>query len=139
MWGLKKRFSQPFQHDEQAKSLRFSVSKGYGSIDYLESNGFKNLVFTARDTQNIGLLFKERVDIVIAPEFLIRNIVEDLGFSMNKVMKLREVVSLNKELCIAFSKRSDSHLVKRFRMAFRYLERSGELARLKRHWTIVER
>lgn len=97
------------------------MSKGYGSIYYLESNGFKNLIFTARDTQNIGLLFKECVDIVIAPEFLIRNIVEDLGFSMNKVMKLREVVSLNKELCIAFSKRSDPRLVKRFRMAFRYL------------------
>lgn len=138
MWGLKKKFDSSFDNISQAKQYRVATSKGYSTEHYLAENGFENVVFTARNTQNVGLLFKERVDIVFSSEVLLHNRIKELGYAKDDVRKLFEVVPLNRELCVALSKQSNPHLVLRFQVAFNYLERTGELEKIKRQWGIIE-
>jgi hypothetical protein len=51
---------------------------------------------------------------------------------------LIEVKELNTNLSIAFSKNSNEKLVNRFKMAFKYLEETGELVNMKLKWGIID-
>lgn len=139
MWGLKKKFTTSFSDISQAKPYQIVTSKGYSTAHFLVENDFKNVLHTARNDQNVGMLFKERVDIIFSSEGLLYNRVEKLGYAKEDVIRLLEVEPLSRELCIAFSRGSNSHLVSRFQVAFNYLERTGELEKIRRQWNIIAR
>ncbi|MCG7533008.1 transporter substrate-binding domain-containing protein [Psychrobium sp. MM17-31] len=139
MWGLKKNFDKPFSDLSQAKPYRIATSKGYGAAYLLAENNFDNVLHTARNDQNVGMLFKERVDIIFSSEVLLYNRIKKLGYSNEDVRRLYEVAPLSRELSIAFSRESNPHLVLRFQVAFNYLERTGELEKIRRQWDIIER
>ena len=138
LWGLKKNFSQPLTSLEEAKAYRISTSKGYSADYFLKVNGFTNVSLTSRDTQNVGMLFKERVDIISGPALFLKYMVADLGYDATQLQRLHEVKELNKDMSIAFSKDTDPKLVRRFKVAFNYLEKTGELAKIKRQWGITK-
>lgn len=138
LWGLKKKFEQPLASLEEAKAYRISTSKGYSSAYFLKENGFANVLLTARDTQNVGMLFKERVDIISGPALLLKYMVSELGYDPSQLQRLHEVKALNKDMSIAFSKETDPKLVRRFKVAFNYLEKTGELDKIKRQWGITK-
>lgn len=138
MWGLKKNFDKPFREFSQAKSYRIATSKGYGAAYLLAEKNFDNVLHTARNDQNVGMLFKERVDIIFSSEVLLHNRIKKLGYAKEDVRRLFEVTPLSRELSIAFSRESNPHLVLRFQVAFNYLERTGELEKIKRQWGIIE-
>lgn len=138
MWGLSQHFPQPLTNMEQAKPYRIAVSKDYDSASFLEEKHFPHLFFTTRDTQNAGMLLKERVDIILSSEPVLATIAKNQLFSLGKLKKLIEIQKLNNSLSIAFSKNSDEKLVNRFKMAFKYLQDTGELANIKRKWEIVD-
>ncbi|WP_435275572.1 substrate-binding periplasmic protein [Psychrobium sp. nBUS_13] len=138
LWGLKKNFSQPLVSLEEAKAYRISTSKGYSADYFLKANGFTNVSLTSRYTQNVGMLFKERVDIISGPALLLKYMVADLGYDATKLQRLHEVKELNKDMSIAFSKDTDPKLVRRFKIAFNYLEKTGELDNIKRQWGITK-
>lgn len=137
LWGLKKQFSQPLSSFELAKQYRVSTTKGYSAHYLFEKHGFKNILLTVRDSQNIGMLFKGRVDIIASPQERLKGRLSELNYSMSKLQRLVEVPALNKELSIAFSKGTSPHLIKRFQTAFIYLKKTGELARIQKKWGII--
>jgi len=138
MWGLPHNFPQLLTSIEQAKPYRISVSKDYDSALFLQERDFPHLFFTTRDTQNVGMLLKGRVDIILSSASVLSQIVQKESYSPSKFKKLLEVKELNSNLSIAFSKNSDKKLVNRFKMAFKYLKDTGELQKIKQKWGIFD-
>jgi polar amino acid transport system substrate-binding protein len=138
MWGLPHKFPHSLTSIEQAKQYRISVSKDYDSAHYLKEKNFPYLYFTTRDTQNAGMLLKERADIILSSESVLATIIQEQSYPLSQFKKLIEVKELNTDLSIAFSNNSDKKLVNCFKMAFNSLIDTGELAKMKLKWGIVD-
>ncbi len=138
IWGMREKFLDEFTSLEQAKNYRISVSKGYNSAIYLKDNNFNKINLTTRDEQNVGMLFKGRSEILLTSELVLASLVDKLQLDGDRLIKLFEVPELHHDLEIAFSLGSDPVLVASFQAAFRQLETSGELARLKKLWSIYD-
>lgn len=138
VWGLRARFNKPLESLEQAKTLRVAVPKSYQSATYLSENGFEQIYHTSQNRQAVGMLFKKRVDIIVSSEIVLRSLAQKYGYDFSKMIKLVNVSELNHDLNIAFSRGSDDALVKRFRLAYDYLEKSGELDELRDKWQVYD-
>jgi len=138
MWGLPHKFPKTLTSIEQAKQYRISVSKDYDSAIFLQQRNFPYLSFTTRDTQNVGMLIKERVDIILSSSSVLSQIINKQSYSPSNFKKLLEVKELNSHLSVAFSRNSDKKLVNRFKVAFKYLTETGELQKIKQKWGIID-
>jgi len=138
VWGLRDNFTQPLGSIEDTKGYTLAISKSYNSAIYAENNGFRNIHYTTRDRQSIGMLFKKRVEIIISSEQVIKQVIMSHGYDFSKLIKLADVPALNNELSIAFSKGSEADLIRRFRLAYIYLDDSGELQRLREKWQVFD-
>ncbi|NRA59495.1 MAG: ABC transporter substrate-binding protein [Psychrobium sp.] len=138
IWGMREKFSDEFTSLEQAKNYRISVSKGYNSAIFVKENNFNKINLTTRAKQNVGMLFKGRSEILLSSELVLASLVNTLQLDGDRLIKLFEVVELHHDLEIAFSLGSDPALVASFQAAFRQLETSGELTRLKKLWRIYD-
>jgi hypothetical protein len=88
MWGLTNKFPQMLTSIEQAKQYRISGTKDYisgtkdyDSAHYLQEKNFPYLFFTTRNTQNVGMLLKEPVDIILSSVFVLSKIIEEISYS----------------------------------------------------------
>ena len=138
IWGLRSQFSKRFDSVEQAKHYRVGTSKSYSSAIYLANNGFTNIYYTSQDRQTIGMLYKKRIEILVSSELVLQKLAEKHGHDFSQLIKLANVTELNNDLSIAFSQGSDTGLIKRFRLAYQYLEQSGELAALGKKWQVFD-
>ncbi len=138
VWGLRSKFSQPVNSIEQLKKYRVAVSKSYNSADYVKNNGYRNIHYTTRDQQSLGMLFKGRTDILVSSELVLKQLTMSAEFDFSQLIKLADVPELNNDLAIAYSQSSDIELVQRFRLAYKHLEDSGELQRLRDRWQVYD-
>lgn len=138
-WGLKDKFPQGLKLLEDAKKYRISVSKDYDSALLLQKYHFPHLFLTTQDNQNIGMLLKNRVEAIVATESVLRSIAVAKNYDFEKFKKLIEIPELNNDLNIAFSEKSDKQLVNRFKVAYKYLKDTGELAKIQQKWAITNR
>jgi len=138
VWGLRARFKQPLNSVEQAKQYSLAVTKSYNSAHYARKNGFSDIYYTSRDRQSVGMLFKGRVDITLSSELVMKELALSNGYDFSALIKLADVPELNNDLSIAFSQGSDPKLVKRFRLAYDYLAKSGEIQQLRDKWHVFD-
>jgi len=138
VWGLRENFAAPFTATQHAKDYSVAVTKQYHSANYVKNNGFADAYYTTRDSQSVGMVFKGRAEITLSSELVIKQISLSHGYDFSKLIKLADVTELNNDLSIAFSQGSDPDLVKRFQLAYQYLEQSGELQQLREKWQVFD-
>ncbi len=137
-WGLKSQFSEPFIDINQLKDISVASPKGHNSEQYLTSKGFNNIYRVVKSDQQVQMLYRHRVDMVLGNSLIIKSQAEELGHNPNDLMPLFEASDLSNSLDIAFSKNTDTKLVKRYQEAFQLLVESGKLAQIQKKWSIVD-
>jgi polar amino acid transport system substrate-binding protein len=138
VWGLKSKFSAPFCTLSEFKDLTFASSKDYHTESFFLNHKFKYIQRLNQNEQTIGMLFKERADLVVGNDLIFQYQAQILGLDFSQMIKLYEAKSLNSSLSIAFSLTSDVAVVNRFKQAFALLEVSGKLTLIKRKWHVQD-
>jgi polar amino acid transport system substrate-binding protein len=135
-WALKSNILQPLQTLNDLRPYHIAVSTASNPDHYLTAQGVKNLLRTATPQQALGMLFKQRADMIISTERSARQRANDLGYDGSQLKKVFEIKELNHPLCAAFNKDSDAELRQRYRQAFSTLQQNGTLAQIKRRWKL---
>ncbi len=137
-WGLKSQFTEPFKNIEQLKKMSVATPKDHNSEQFLTSNGFKNIYRVVNNEQQVQMLYRQRVDMVLGNSLVIKSQANELGHNPADLMPIFEAYSLNNSLDFAFSIKTDIKLVKRYQDAFLQLINSGKLAEIRNKWSIVD-
>lgn len=138
VWGLKSKFSQPFNTIDDFRHLVFASSKNYNTEQFLLQNQFKTVQRLNHNDQTIGMLFKKRADLVVGNGLVFKHQAQSSHYDFTQMVKLYEAKSLNTSLSIAFGLKTQDTLVKRYTQAFARLERSGKLAQIKQKWAVKD-
>jgi len=96
-----------------AKKHVVSVASGQPSELYLREKGFStddNLVILASHEQGLGLLYKDRVDVIFAADLFIENLIKETYLGKLELNKF-SVNALSKKLFLTANKSSDPSLV----------------------------
>ncbi len=137
-WGLKSKFNQRFTSLEQLKHFHIASAKNYNTERYITKNNFKNIYRVLKNEQELGMLYRHRVDLIISNELVLKTLAHIKAYDFSKMVKLFEAKDLSNDLAIAFSLNSDSAIVERFKQAFQQLEQNGKLQNLKTKWGIID-
>lgn len=130
-----KEFNIIFDHDISAYT--FAEVRGFRFHRYLESlDSFpkKNLQLTQDKDKAIGLLMKERVDLMAGDELVLRWRLNALGYRFTDVARVYKFTSTINDLYIAISKNTPLEIVENMQQAYLELETSGQLAKLHQSW-----
>ena len=135
-WALKGTLPQPVQSLHDLRPYLIGVSKSSNPDQYLSGQGMTNLLRTATPEQALGMLFKQRADVVIGTEKSVLHRAHALGYDSTELKKVFQLAALNHPLCAAFHNSSDLTLRQRYREAFATLVRNGTLATIKQRWQL---
>lgn len=135
-WGLKKHFTKTDYQVPELKNYKIAVSRHSNTAQYIIGQNFTNIYQLANERQNMDMLFKDRVDLILATQITIETRAKKLGYDFNELQKLNEVEALNNKLSIAFSLDTSPELIKKYQMAFQQLVDSGQLDKLKEKWQL---
>ena len=137
-WGLKSKFPEPVENIEQLKSLKVAASRLSNVAQYLHDNKFKHIYELIKEDQNMLMLYRDRVDLIVATELTLQNRAEKLGLDFDKMQRIQEVKELNNDLSIAFNKGTESNVVDHFRQAFNTISANGTISQIRAKWHISE-
>lgn len=135
-WGLKKHFPHPISTLALLKGYKVAASRNSNVAQYLVDEKFFNIYQLIKEEQNMLMLYRERVDLIVATELTLRNRAKRLGLDFNNIVKIKEAKELNNDLSIAFSKNTDAELFNHFKLAFDRIENKGTIQNLRRKWQI---
>ena len=136
IWGLKSRFSQPLSSLEEITPYIISTTHDSNPDIYLSRRQFKKLHHVVNAEQNIELLFKQRVDLIVGSALPVRTLVKQQGFDFAQIRPLFEIDDLNTDLSLAFSRDTDAKLVTRYQQAFAKMKQTGKLAAIRQKWRL---
>lgn len=143
-WTLKKLNIPEVSNFEDLKSYTIAVVKDANSHDYLLRNDFPNIYVMASTFSNndsltrMKMLNGHRADMVIASEPDVVNAIKHIGLGRDALQKVYHDGHLNNDLYIAFNKESDVTLVSKYQKAFKSLEDSGRIKKLKQIWELEQ-
>jgi len=137
-WGLKSKFTHGKGSLELLKDMLIASANDYNTEQYLLDNGFKNTYEVVKSEHSLLMLEKQRVDIVLSNELVLKSLCESIGYDFSKLQRLQEAEGLQNNLSIAFSQNTSPELINRFKVAYGQLLTSGKLANIKRKWAIVD-
>lgn len=135
-WGLKSKFPDNIHDTEKLKAEKIAASRFSNVAQYLQANDFKNIYELIKEDQNMLMLYRGRVDLIVATELTLKTRAQKLGLDFNKMKKIKEVSELNNDLSIAFSKETKPNIVSHFRQAFDAIKRDGVIEQIKNKWNI---
>jgi polar amino acid transport system substrate-binding protein len=135
-WGLKEKFPQPVNNIAQLRPYKVAASRQSNVAQYLADNAFNNIHQLIKEDQNMLMLYRDRVDLIVATELTLKNRAEKLTLAFDRIHKLSEVKALNNDLSIAFNRDSDPELVRHFQSAFEKIQAQGIISELKKKWQI---
>jgi polar amino acid transport system substrate-binding protein len=138
IWGLKSRFPRPPKSLDAMRSYSVSVTHGSLPDAYLSRKGFSNVHHVVNAEQNIGMLFRRRVDLIVGTELPLRAFVKKQSLDFKKVTKLFKAKGLNTNLQLAFSKDTDPAILARFQQSFKQLQQSKEFKAIRQKWGLVD-
>lgn len=136
-WGLKENQKLPATSGSSLTHYRVAATRKSNAAQYLREHDFTKIFLLNNEDQNIQMLFKQRVDLIIATELTVKSRAKKLGLNNNELVKLQEIKALNNDLCIAFSKATSQDVIKHFRQAFKRVKQSGKLALLQQKWLTI--
>ena len=135
-WGLKTQFSEQIDNIEILKELKIAVSRYSNAAQYLIDNNFYNIYQLIKEDQNMLMLYKGRVDLIVATKLTLQKRAKKLGLNFDDLQLIKEVNELNNDLSIAFNLNSDPVLVKKFQQGFEDIRKNGTLANIVEKWKI---
>ena len=135
-WGLKSQFSSAVDEYTSLKHKKVAASRLSNVAEFLEKEEFKQIYHLIKEDQNMLMLYRKRVDLIVATELTLKTRAKKLGLDFNKMIKLKEVIELNNDLSIAFNFQSSPELVKQYQEAYAQLVASGKLQQIKDKWQI---
>ncbi|WP_284243854.1 substrate-binding periplasmic protein [Thalassotalea insulae] len=136
-WGLQNQFPPPTPIIALLKGYRIATSKDSNVAQYLEANNFFHLYYITNEQQAMQMLYRNRIDLMIDTELNMQSRAKRLSLDTSKIRKITEVLELNNNLSIAFSKKSDPAMVQHFQQAYQAIEQQGIIKRLKIKWGII--
>lgn len=137
-WGLKSNITKEHDSLNLLKSMRIAAVNGNNTERYLRNNDFKNIYTVVQGKQRILMLDRNRVDILISNELVLKSLSESIAYDFSKLKRLEEAKDLQNNLSIAFSLSTSPKVVQRFQTAYTQLLTSGKLAEIKNKWSIVD-
>lgn len=135
-WALKSRIAAPLHSITELYPYRIGVSQSSNPDQYLTEQGLPRLMRVATPAQALGMLYKERLDLVISAEKSIFNRAAELGLDSSQLKKVFALDELNHPICAAFNLSSDSDLRQRYRAAFTTLQQNGTLQQIRLRWQV---
>lgn len=135
-WALKDQLYQPIRSLNDLRMYTIAVSQSSNPEQYLTAQGMTNLHRTATPQQAMGMLFKQRADIVIATNVSAVQSAAELGLDSSQLKPVFQLEELNRTLCAAFNKNSDATLRQRYREAFATLRKNGTLKQIRQRWQL---
>lgn len=135
-WGLKSKFPNSIDSIEQLQNEKVAASRLSNVAHYLQENHFSNIYELIKEDQNMLMLFRGRVDLIVATELTLRTRAKKLGLDFHKMKKIKEVTELNNDLSIAFSKSTNPQLVSHFKQTFNAIKHDGVIEKIKAKWNI---
>ena len=135
-WGLKSQFPLPIENTNTLKSYKVAASRLSNVANYLHDKNFQHIYELIKEDQNMLMLYRNRVDLIVATELTLRNRAEKLDLDFNKIIKIQEVKELNNDLSIAFNNKTNSEVVAHFQQAFKTLKHKGVIENIKKKWHI---
>jgi polar amino acid transport system substrate-binding protein len=139
-WGLKSAFSHydGSESINDLKNLHIATSNDYNTEQYLTDSGFKNIYKVVTSNQSLMMLDRNRMDIILSNELVLKSLCKSMNFEFSKLKKLSEAIELKNDLSIAFGLNTSPKLVYRFKKAYLTLKVSGKLAEIKKKWSIID-
>ncbi len=137
-WGLKSKFKTNHISPLTLKQMQIASSNEYNTSQYLKKMGFKNIYHVVRSELSLFMLEKERVDLILSNELVLKSLCKTLGFDFSKLQKLQEALGMQNDLSIAFSLNTDPDIIERYQAAYTQLLLSGKLGEIKRKWLISD-
>jgi polar amino acid transport system substrate-binding protein len=137
-WSLKKQFNEPVFSIEQLKDYRVAASRHSNVAQYLIENDFTNINQLTKEEQNMLMLYKKRVDFIVATKFTLQKRAQKLGVNFDEIQPIIEVKALNNDLSFAFGNNTDIDTVKRFRKAYGQLVKNGVIEKIKHKWGVEQ-
>jgi polar amino acid transport system substrate-binding protein len=135
-WALKNTITRPILSVHDLRPFHIAVSISSNPDQYLTEQGINKLLRTATPEQALGMLFRQRVEIVIGTEKSILLRALELGYDDKQLEKVFSIPQLNNQLCAAFNNNSDPQLRQRYKQAFAVLKQNGTLAEIKQRWQV---
>jgi len=135
-WGLKTDFAEPIDDIDKLKDFKVGASRFSNAAQYLIDNKFYNIYQLIKEDQNMQMLYKKRIDLIVATEMTLQKRSKKLGLNFDNMRIIKEVTELNNDLSLAFNLNSDAKLVQQFQDAFQALKDQGILEKLKQKWQI---
>ncbi len=133
-WRLKSNSNKKINTISDIRSSIVSVTKNSNTSQFAQHQNFRKLIYVTAETQNMKMLFKNRVDFILGSELSFLKRSEELGLDINKIEKVLRVPELKSDLSVAFSLQTSEKLVAKYKDAFIQLKASGKLIEIKRRW-----
>ena len=137
-WGLKAKFIAPIDDIDKLKDFKVAASRFSNAAQYLIDNNFYNIYQLIKEDQNMLMLYKHRVDLIVATELTLKHRAKKLGLNFDDLRIIKEVNELNNDLSLAFNLHSDAELVTQLQQAFEEIKDQGVLERIKQKWNITD-
>ena len=135
-WGIKNdNKTSPYTIK---KNDIFAASRNSVGLEYLKGNEFKHINIVNTQTQNLLLLYKERVDFIISGEFSIKNRVNKLNLDGAKLIKIPSKITMIQKLYFAFSLGTDPYIIKKYQNAYNTLVGNNKLTEIKKKWGVFD-
>lgn len=128
MFSLKDREDIIINSLDDSKKYRVGTQRESKSSEFLIENGFiegKNLTNVVDIEQLFAMLYYERIDLWIMPEFSIYQIVRDNEYEPEELIIKKYCLQGKAHMYMAFGNNTSTEVVDRFRLAFDNIKKNG--------------
>ncbi len=114
---------------DAAKVARIGVYRRDAKMQYLEKNGFLNLVPTNDNTNNIRHLILGNIDLWVTSDFNVNHQLRQAGVDPSSVERVFPLLTVNNY--IAFSRKTSSHVVSLWQKVFEEIRKDGTYEKIR--------
>lgn len=130
LFGLRKNITQLPASLEQAKSLRIGVVREDVTKDYLQSQGFLNLVSVNDPERNLAMLQRGRIDLFPFSANSISLFLEKNNFDPRDLVSTISLDEISTGLYMVLGKHSSPEMVEKLRNSYRAIVENGTYNRI---------
>jgi len=137
--GLKKRTDIQLNNLDDAKDLVVGTIRGYHSEHYLKDADFttdNNLNLSVNYEQMWGMLFKNRIDLVLTNFIALELELESIGLEVDAVTPYLELENFPNQLHIATSLTTSEQTVKQLQKALVKIKTDGRYQKIMTKWNL---
>jgi len=127
IWALKSSHFDKINTIDQLNTKRIGLVRNSYAEKFIQNKKFTKIDLLVNDDQNIRMLFKHRIDLIIGDALTLAPRAKKYNLDFSQIEPLFEVKPLSVNLYIAFNLNSDPKLVRRYQQAFKKLEKSGKI------------